>query len=130
MNYQSKAILLQAEIESVHENFLQAEDLFKTAISLSSKSNFINEAALANERFGIFCIENSLEERSYPYFTEALRLYTMWGAVAKLQQINSRFSKYLSVDGVNLACVKIISSGDAINDDESDLSNSIGLISF
>merc|ERR1719343_700768 len=99
-NFENKCMLLQAEITSLQDKYV-AEGLFKAAISLSSKNNFANEEALANERCGMFCVENAIEERAHLYFSEAIRLYEMWGSLAKVLQIKSLYSNYLSLNDEN-----------------------------
>jgi len=129
VNFENKYVLLQAEIASLQDKYV-AEELFKAAISLSSKNNFINEEALANERCGMFCIENALQERAHLYFSEAIRLYEVWGSIAKVLQIKSLYSNYLSSEDENSASNKIIPNVDVGYEVESELTNSVGVISL
>ena len=99
-NFENKQALLEAEMSAVLGKKDEAKRLFEKAIYLSEKHCFINEAALSNERAGIFCIEsnsscNSSENPS-PFLSKALELYAKWEADAKVRHINSLYSAYIS----------------------------------
>lgn len=61
-------------------------DIYEDAINSAMSDGFINEAAIINERCGEFLQQHS-KKRSLAYFKEAVRLYTLWGANRRAQQI-------------------------------------------
>ena len=66
-NFEDKLTLLEVEMLAVVGNMDDTRKLFKKAIYLSNKHCFINEESLANERAGIFCIENNSNESPSPF---------------------------------------------------------------
>lgn len=63
---------------------------FDRAISLAHAGGFTHDAALANERAGLYLLANrrTIAQR---YLTTAKELYTAWHATAKVQQMDARF---------------------------------------
>ena len=94
-NFQNKLILLEAEMEVIDENKDKAETLFRESIILSKKYRFVNEEALANEKCAIFHADIGENHSASNYFREALKLYSKWGATAKVRHIKSTYSTYL-----------------------------------
>jgi len=94
-NFENKKTLLEAEFSAAVGNKVEARALFEKAIYLSKKYSFLNDEALANERAGIFCLENNFDKTS-THFKKALELYEKWDAEAKVRHIESLYSSCIS----------------------------------
>jgi tetratricopeptide (TPR) repeat protein len=88
-NCLQKYFLLKAEYAVVQRRYTKAEKLYKEAIRLSEKHSFLNDEALAHERFGIFYSERKNMKEAYKHFTCAEELYGAWGAHAKVNHVRS-----------------------------------------
>ena len=56
--WENKFLLLQAELHYLNQDLRAAEDAYLASIKSAKAHKFIHEEAMANELFGIFCIEN------------------------------------------------------------------------
>ncbi|MCP4132904.1 MAG: AAA family ATPase [bacterium] len=84
------------------ENSL-AEESYDTAISLSNKYKYVNDEAIANELAAKFYLSRGKERIARIYIVEAYNCYSRWGAIAKIQQIEKLYSKFLSTPGNELS---------------------------
>jgi hypothetical protein len=64
-----------------------AKKNYEIAIALSTKGGFIQDAALAQERFGDFLLRSGDRDEASFQFGEAIKLYNEWGAKAKALQL-------------------------------------------
>lgn len=66
--------------------------LYDTAISTASRSGFIHDAALANERAGAWSLSQDDEFWASSYLSRAHELYLEWGASAKVDQFSRKYN--------------------------------------
>ena len=71
----------------------KARDLYREGITIAARGGFIHDAALANERFFDFVRERDIEEARYR-IKEAVRFYSNWGAMARVQKLQNEFPDF------------------------------------
>eukprot|EP01082_Thalassiosira_pseudonana_P011423 g10744.t1 g10744 contig4:2454219-2455935(-) len=86
-NFENKALLLQAEFYYARKEHEQAKACYERSIASAKQHNFLHEEALANEMFGIFCVETGDSARAASVLEEARRLYQQWGAHEKASRL-------------------------------------------
>ncbi|KAF3915349.1 hypothetical protein AA313_de0205580 [Arthrobotrys entomopaga] len=91
-----KYLALEAELHKDTESTLTTLDRFEEAIQLANQSQFYHEAALINERCAMWLAKLGTK-RSLYYLREAYRLYSWWGASAKLQAMRNMYSEELGM---------------------------------
>ncbi len=96
MNHRPKWYLVAAEKHRVLDQKLAAMECYERAISLAKENKFINEEALANELTAKFYLEWGKEKFAQIYLTEAYYCYARWGAKAKVEDLEKRYSELLN----------------------------------
>jgi len=95
MNYLHKFYLVEAERYRVLGEDAKARDLYDRAISLAKENEFINEEALANELAAKFYLLRNKIKLAQFYMQEARYCYLRWGAIAKVKDLDARYSQLL-----------------------------------
>jgi predicted ATPase/GAF domain-containing protein len=90
-NFANRALLVGAEISRSEGRELDAERLYEQAISSARDGAFIQNEALANELAGRFYAARGFARIANAYFREARHCYLLWGATAKVQQLDEQF---------------------------------------
>jgi predicted ATPase/signal transduction histidine kinase len=94
-NYQHKADLIAAELARVSGKIAEAMELYDRAIAEARDSDYIQEEAIASERAGLFYLELGRVKIARLYLTDAYYGYARWGAVAKVNDLDERYSQLL-----------------------------------
>jgi PAS domain S-box-containing protein len=94
-NFQHKYDLVSAEQARILRRDWQAIELYERAIQGAKKYNYIHEEALAYERASEFYLEIGREEIGQLYLRSAHHCYSLWGAKAKLKQLEAEYPQYL-----------------------------------
>jgi hypothetical protein len=97
-NFQNKAILLEAEIESIKgsRSCIDIISLYEEAATLASNEGFLHEQALALEKGGFHALKNlgsgvdCLQARSF--FLRAIEVYDTYGSLLKVEQLEKVLS--------------------------------------
>lgn len=100
-NCLNKYCLLAAEKESIFGTRENAEILYEKAIETAHKNGFLQEEAISNELYAKYWKSLGKEKISKMYMTEAVYLYELWNADAKIKDIENRYS-YSSIKKSNL----------------------------
>ncbi len=98
MNYLHKFYLVEAEKARVLEQFLDAIDYYDRAISLAKENEYIHEAALAYELAAKFYLSKGKEVTAKAYMQEAHYCYQLWGAVAKVKDLETRYPQLFAIN--------------------------------
>ena len=87
-NFQHKIDLLHAEQAFTDGDYPRAVEMYESSIKNAGKHSFINELALACERFGLFhqSIDNTMEAQTYLMLSE--QHYRAWGATRKADDVH------------------------------------------
>lgn len=95
-NFLHKYQLVKAEYTRVISRYNEAMDLYDLAISSASKSGYIQEEAIANERAAEFYFEIGRAKVAQVYLTDAYYGYAKWGAIAKVCQLQEKYPDIFS----------------------------------
>jgi PAS domain S-box-containing protein len=91
-NYLAQQLMLSAEIARIEAREADAMALYEAAIAAGEKQECPRELALANELCAKFCFSRGRQRLATAYLTEAREAYTRWGALAKVQELNEKYS--------------------------------------
>jgi predicted ATPase/GAF domain-containing protein len=94
-NYLHKFYLVEAERQRIQGCYTEAMDYYDRAISLAEINEYPNEAALANELAAQFYLDWGKVKIAQTYFREALYLYNLWGAIAKVQDLSTKYPQLI-----------------------------------
>ena len=96
MNYQHKVDLVEAEKCRILGKKGEAIELYDKAISGAKENKYIQEEALANELAAKFYLSCGKEKVASIYMQEAYYCYGSWGAKAKTNQLEAKYSQLLA----------------------------------
>jgi len=96
MNFGHKAQLVSAERARVQGQVLEAEDLYEEAIAGAQQHGYLQEAALAWELAGQFYRARGRDRIAATYLQEAHYTYRLWGATAKVKQLEEQYPEILA----------------------------------
>ncbi|MEO0967616.1 MAG: hypothetical protein AAFX80_04550, partial [Cyanobacteria bacterium J06639_18] len=94
-NYLHKFYIVEAEKHRVQNSHVNAMDFYDRAIAAAEKHEYINEEALANELAGKFYLDWGKEKIAKTYINEAYYLYSLWGATAKVGDLETKYAHLL-----------------------------------
>ena len=109
-NFLHKFYLVEAERHRVLGEKLEAMDAYDKAIALAKENEYINEEALANELAAKFYLSWGKEAIAQLYFQKAHYAYQVWGAQAKVEHLEAKYSQFLGnsiKSGTNIKNPKI-----------------------
>ncbi|MGG6297950.1 AAA family ATPase [Leptolyngbya sp. AN02str] len=95
-NYLHKYHLVEAEKNRVFGKNIEAMEAYDKAIALARKNEYLNEEALANELAAKFYLAWEKEAIAQLYFQKAHCAYQIWGAQAKLEQLEDKYPQFLT----------------------------------
>ncbi|MEW6491278.1 MAG: AAA family ATPase [Cyanobacteriota bacterium] len=98
MNHLHKFNLVEAERYQVLGKDAQAIDYYDRAISLAKEHEYIHEAALAYELAAKFYLSRAKEVTAKAYMQEARYCYQLWGAVAKVKDLETRYPQLFAIN--------------------------------
>ncbi len=94
-NYLHKFYLLEAEQARIQGFYIEAIDFYDRAIAEARKNKYLNEEALANELAAKFYLDWGKVKIAQIYINEAHYLYSLWGATAKVEDLQAKYSQLL-----------------------------------
>ena len=92
-NYGHKFYLVEAERARVFGQKQVAKEYYDQAIALASEHEYLNDEALANELAGQFYLTQGQNHFAYHYLQEAHYAYSQWGAIAKVNDLETRYPR-------------------------------------
>lgn len=95
-NYLHKYELVEAEKARVLRQNDKAAEYYERAIHGAKEQGYFQEEALANELAAEFYFARGIEKIAQVYLTDAYYGYIRWGAKAKVQDLESRYSEFFS----------------------------------
>ncbi len=96
MNHRHKQALMEAEKARLEGRYWQAVTGYEKAIRGARENEFLHEEALAYELCGKFWLEQGHSEPASVYLQKAQNLYGLWGAAAKVEQLQATFGQGFS----------------------------------
>jgi predicted ATPase/GAF domain-containing protein/tRNA A-37 threonylcarbamoyl transferase component Bud32 len=97
MNYLHKFYLIEAEQYRIQGFYLEAMDFYDRAIAEAREHKYINEEAFVNELAAKFYLDWGKVKIAPLYLNEAHYLYTLWGATAKVEDLQAKYPQFLTV---------------------------------
>ncbi len=97
MNNSHKYLLVEAELCRVQGIDARAIDYYDKAIAGAKENEYIHEAALAYELAAKFYLSKGKELSARAYMQEARYCYQLWGATAKVKDLETRYSQLFNV---------------------------------
>ncbi len=94
-NFQHKYDLVEAERAGVGGKTIRAMEYYDRAIQGAKKQGYFHDEALAYERASQFYQRLSREEIAQNYLQKAHYVYTLWGAMAKVKQLEEAYPQWL-----------------------------------
>ena len=107
MNHLHKYLLVSAERYRVIGKDALAIECYDKAIALAKKYEYIHEAALACELAAKFYLSKESELNARAYMQEARYCYQLWGAAAKVKDLERRHPQLLPATGGGIQDTKI-----------------------
>jgi diguanylate cyclase (GGDEF)-like protein len=95
-NCQHRLYLIQAEIDRVRGNYLQAIKKYDLALKFAEKYEYTNELALFQELAAKFYLTWHKPKLAKSYIIESYYSYARWGAKAKVEDLWQRYATLLS----------------------------------
>ncbi len=89
-NFLHKFWLVEAEVARINCQMWQAQEGYDRAIAAAADQGFIQEEALANELAAQFWLQCGKPEFAQSYFQKAHYGYQLWGAMAKVHQLEQQ----------------------------------------
>jgi predicted ATPase len=94
-NFHCFSLLLRAEMARIEGAPLEVIELFEEAIRYARRTESLQHQALAQELYGRWWLGRGQETVAAAYLGEARRCYRLWGAVAKVRQLEARYPRLL-----------------------------------
>lgn len=95
-NFLCKSLLVSAEVERIADRPLAALDFYEQAIGYASQTGTLPDLALANELCGRFRLARGQSRIAAMFIAEARGCYARWGARAKAEELDRRYSHLLA----------------------------------
>jgi formate hydrogenlyase transcriptional activator len=102
-NYRCFWLLLSAEMKRVSSQSDEAERSARAAIAYARETGNVQQEALANELAARAAEARFGESAAVPFLREARRCYALWGALAKVQQMDRKYGYLLAAPAAALA---------------------------
>ena len=90
-NFADRAALVAAEAARIEGRALDAERLYEEAIASARANGFLHNEAIAKEVAGRFYAERGFESIARMYLRDARHAYLLWGADAKVRQLDETY---------------------------------------
>ncbi len=94
-NFLHKCQLAAAEIARIEGRYLEAMDFYEQSIHFAREHEFVQFEALAHELAARFYSGRQFMAFARTYLREAQNAYLRWGAIAKVEQLQERYSSLL-----------------------------------
>ncbi|MBE9225097.1 AAA family ATPase [Phormidium sp. LEGE 05292] len=101
MNHLHKLYLIEAERHRVLNQKIEAIEMYDKAITLAQENEYINEEALAYELAAKFYLSWGKETIAQAYMEKAHYSYQVWGAAAKVKDLEEKYPQLLAKKSVN-----------------------------
>ncbi|AFZ48090.1 diguanylate cyclase with PAS/PAC and GAF sensors [Cyanobacterium stanieri PCC 7202] len=121
MNYGAKWHLVEAEKQRLLGNKSSAIDNYDIAIDLAEQHNYINIRAIALELAGKFYLDWGKKKLAKEYLQESFYNYGLWGANAKIEQLEQKYPQFLSYANFDIERDSKPTVNDGNNSDDLDL---------
>lgn len=94
-NFHDKYLFLLALAARVDHDDRKAFELFEASIAASEEGKFVHMVALGNEKLGELWLDKGRKHYALHHLKQAVIGYTQWGAFAKVEQLQNKYSDLL-----------------------------------
>jgi hypothetical protein len=85
--------LLDAEKAAIDGKSKAAHNHYQSAVVLAARGGYVNDAALANERYGEYLLHVMLDKQAAVFrLEEAIKFYSEWGALKKVELLREQYA--------------------------------------
>jgi predicted ATPase len=106
VNFSHKLLLLKAELEALSQSDeKKVRQAYDRAIAAASRAGFLQDAALGNERAGLWFVNRSDDFWVKSYIERAYGLYSDWGAYGKAADLARRYQTVLLPDSTIMSAI-------------------------
>ncbi|WP_017296304.1 diguanylate cyclase domain-containing protein [Geminocystis herdmanii] len=109
MNHQHKYDLIEAEKERVLGSKGKAIEFYELALDNGKKNQYLQELALIKELYAQFYLQWGKEKLGYFYLRESHYDYSLWGAKAKIEDLEQKYPQLFEVVSKEITSSGIIS---------------------
>ena len=95
-NFLHKYLLISAEMDQLSGYDRKASTLYDQAIKSAGENGYIQNEAIANECAAKYYLKKEMEKIAALYMKEARYGYILWGAVAKVRNLDMLYNELLS----------------------------------
>lgn len=127
-NFEHQLLLVQAELAREEGREIEAMQKYEEAIDSARRHGYKQNAAIASERAGRFCVSLHLHKMGLNFFREAHYYYALWGAVGKTQMLEQSVLHILKTDAghaSSVACEPLSASSSDFGSAELELNSVI-----
>lgn len=129
VNFEHLQYIMEAELARLAGKTHEAADLYDRAVQTARQNGFIRDEALSNELAAKMFIELGKERQAKLYMTEALNIYRLWGANAKVDHMTEKYGQLVrageyrsaesetAADSENLDLLSIVAAARAISEE-------------
>ncbi len=110
MNYLHKYHLIEAERCRILGQTAEAADHYDRAIALAKDHAYLNEEALAQELAAKFQLAQDKPKLAQLYLQDARYCYRRWGAIAKVEDLETRYAQFLNSSQTPLSTGRLSTS--------------------
>ena len=96
-NYTNKLELLEAEQQSLRDNYRNASKLYDASIASARRSGFIHEQGLAAEKAGFHYERRGDVCNAWKYLNQARECYEEWGSSMKVDMIQAKLDNLQTI---------------------------------
>ena len=96
INLVHQLFILDAEDAVAKGRHSSARNAYGKAIVSSVRGGFLQDSGIANERYATYLLSVDLERDARYYMREAIRFFSEWGAVRKVQRLREEHKELLS----------------------------------
>lgn len=98
-NFAHRLFMMKAEQDRLAGRYNEAIEHYDHAIQLARKNGFMRDEAIANELAGKVLIERGKQKHAVVYLIEAIKIYKLWGADAKVEHMVNKYDHLLRLSG-------------------------------
>jgi predicted ATPase/serine phosphatase RsbU (regulator of sigma subunit)/predicted Ser/Thr protein kinase len=116
-NFLHHYLTIEAELANIAGNFLDAMNIYDSAIKDAQINEFIQDEALACELAGKFYLKYEKEEIGKLYIQKAAQAYAVWGAVTKVRQLQEKYPSFFNIGKKDSTITNSLSFANTIKQD-------------
>lgn len=115
VNFEHLQYIMEAELARLAHKPYEAAGLYDRAIQLAGQNGFMRDEALAHELAAKMFMEQGKEKQGAFYMAEALKIYRLWGAEAKVSHMTEKYGHLLKMSEYRGAASEIAATTEALD---------------